>query len=872
MFTWNFQYISKGRLADTFHQLGLNPRSGEVLIRIHTAIHEEAEAVDLARFIKSLLPEAHIFGTSTSAAIGWGRLMPNQCVISVTQMDEGQVRTAMIPAFDPETDLPVPPEDLCRAVKSAVIRSNTKTLLTFTTAKYSDIYEFVDLCNDCFPGVQMIGGIANTSEISFRTFLDSGFVFNEDGFSNRSVLVASLSGSALESMSGQATGTRSVGDERTITDSFGSAILSINDADAASAYRINIGEELRSHPELTNLFPFVYSEYNDIPIMLRYNDRDRLADLYPRTDPANQSFYETHPELDTESPREVLSANHNVRVGRKLRRAFICDRKIVADNRTLFQRIENFKKAETLFGYSCIARSMIYSNCIKWELSIYENSNLCGCITEGEITCVNGRNTFANCSFVVAALGEKEYAQDFNPYTFSHTESLATDNRPLIDYLINTENRLQDPASGASDSLKNFVRECERYLMYQEKEDIPNAAALNMDINIRGIDRICMINVLEVASMKIVFSPQRISMTYTAYLEKCMSFAQERKYHFYLLNEWQVAIGVPSYLISLDVFTAEMETLQKELFKASDERIAIVPLFCVMYDCTVDNLSTTYASARLEMMNRNIQFAVYRAGIEQLDEESIRERYHMVNVINYAIDHDGVIPYFQGIYDNRRRRITHYEALMRLRDENGTIYNPGSFLEVARTFGLLYDSLSKIMVQKVFQLFEKRDDLSVSINLGMRDIRNRELLEIIYDFLSTSRHPDHYIFEILENEDVGDYNILVSFVDKIHDLGGLISIDDFGSGYSNLQHILSIHSDFIKIDGSIIRSCYVDKESENLVALICGWRNLSSRNIRIVAEYVENEEIQQKLASYNVDYSQGYLFSRPAPFTEFTDD
>ena len=114
---------------------------------------------------------------------------------------------------------------------------------------------------------------------------------------------------------------------------------------------------------------------------------------------------------------------------------------------------------------------------------------------------------------------------------------------------------------------------------------------------------------------------------------------------------------------------------------------------------------------------------------------------------------------------------------------------------------------------------------------------------------------------------------MVRFVDKIHKLGGLISIDDFGSGYSNLQHIVSIHSDYIKIDGSIVRNCCKDQESENLVALISGWKNLSTREIQIVAEYVENEEIQKKLNRYGIDYSQGYLFSKPSPEleTDFND-
>ena len=49
MFTWNFQYISKKRLSETFRQLMLNPQKGDILIRIHTAIHLEEEAVDLAK-------------------------------------------------------------------------------------------------------------------------------------------------------------------------------------------------------------------------------------------------------------------------------------------------------------------------------------------------------------------------------------------------------------------------------------------------------------------------------------------------------------------------------------------------------------------------------------------------------------------------------------------------------------------------------------------------------------------------------------------------------------------------------------------------------------------------------------------------------
>ncbi len=292
------------------------------------------------------------------------------------------------------------------------------------------------------------------------------------------------------------------------------------------------------------------------------------------------------------------------------------------------------------------------------------------------------------------------------------------------------------------------------------------------------------------------------------------------------------------------------------------------PMFCVMDDCTVDNVEPVYYSARVEMMQKNIQFYVRDTKFGQLDEESIRQRFHMVNVINYAISHDKVIPYYQGIHDNNTEHIHHYESLMRLEDENGTIYYPGSFLDVARSYGLLYDSLSAAMIRKVFEKFRNAEGKSVSINLSIRDIKNRELVDYIFEFLSMVRHPENFVFEILENEDIDDYDELITFVDRIHDLGALISIDDFGSGFSNLLHLANIHSDYLKIDGSIIRKCCEDKESENLIALISGWKQLIGRDIRIIAEFVENEAIQSKLLAYDIDFSQGYLFSVPSPEIE----
>ncbi len=867
MFTWNFPYISKARLADTLDQLSLNQQKGDVLIRIHTAIHPEDEAVELAAFIKDIVPRAKIYGTSTSAVISQGKLLPNQCVISVSLMSpQGKIESAFLPAFD-KKGVPINPDTLSKNVKEAVIKDDTRLLFTFLTDKYKDVYEFVEKCNENFPGVQMTGGLADKPDIVFKKPVERGFVFNEKKASNKVVMVASISGRDVESFSSYSTGVQVIGDEIHLDDTFGTCVLSVDGKDTADIYKRSLGEAIRKKPEMAELFPYVYSDTDDFPVFVHLLNDTSIEEEFPKDDPAYQKLYEAHKDhLDTSRKCDLLIASHNVMKGRNVRRAFIYDRKIISDDRALFRSVENFEKAETIISYSCKTRAKIYSNCARWEISAYENSNICGCVTNGEIAFADGRNVYANCAFVVSVVGEAPATQELNPYVFTNTDSLADDNTELLNYLMDVEEQYEKAQnSGFAEGLKEFVRGCEAKLLFSEMDEIPNAAAMNMDMSIRGYDRMCIINVSGTSSMRTVFPTHLIDLTYRNYIKVLNNYSKENNYRFYIIDKWQVAIGAPSYMVSLNEFASKMELLQRKLFESSGDLIAIVPTFCVINECTPDNIFHIYNYARLNMMNRNIQFFISDASSNRLDEEKIKDQYHMVNVINYAIAHDKVIPYFQGINDNKTNKIHHYEALMRLEDEHGNVYMPGSFLDVARNFGLLYDSISMMMLRKIFETFKNSKEKSVSINIGMRDIRNREITEYIYAFLSTAKYPRNFIFEILENEDIDDYDVLMSFVDRIHSLGALISIDDFGSGYSNLQHVLSIHLDYLKLDGSIVKSCTTSKQSENLIALISGWKKLTDRDIRIVAEYVENKNIQKLLMKYGIDFSQGFLFAKPDP-------
>lgn len=245
-------------------------------------------------------------------------------------------------------------------------------------------------------------------------------------------------------------------------------------------------------------------------------------------------------------------------------------------------------------------------------------------------------------------------------------------------------------------------------------------------------------------------------------------------------------------------------------------------------------------------------------------EARLLNKNHMVNVIREVLEEDGVIPYFQPLYDNRRENITEYESLMRLKDKAGNIYTPGEFMDVAKEYGL-YMQLSKAMITKVFALFREREE-SVSINLSAYDINSSRMREVIYGELEKTKDAKNFIFEILESENFRDPDLLVRFIEKVRRYNVRIAVDDFGAGFTNLMEIANLNPDFIKIDGQIIRGVLKHDVNKKIVGTIKHLAN--ALDMKIVAEYVENKDLQDYISSEQIDLSQGYHFSEPKPFEE----
>lgn len=223
-----------------------------------------------------------------------------------------------------------------------------------------------------------------------------------------------------------------------------------------------------------------------------------------------------------------------------------------------------------------------------------------------------------------------------------------------------------------------------------------------------------------------------------------------------------------------------------------------------------------------------------------------------------ALHSGNIVPYFQPIIDVKDNSILKYEALARIVTENGEVISPYYFLDAAKHDNT-FEFFTRQMMQKVFAIYAN-NKTDISINITYENITSPTMVEYIKNRLEKYGGKG-ITFEIVESEDIEDYKLIEEFIIMLKEYGCKVSIDDFGSGYSNFTHIIKLNIDYIKLDGSLIEKLLVDKTVEHMVkALLVFAKNA---NIKTIAEFVSTEELDKKVREMGVDYIQGYYYGEP---------
>jgi EAL domain-containing protein (putative c-di-GMP-specific phosphodiesterase class I) len=276
-----------------------------------------------------------------------------------------------------------------------------------------------------------------------------------------------------------------------------------------------------------------------------------------------------------------------------------------------------------------------------------------------------------------------------------------------------------------------------------------------------------------------------------------------------------------------------------------------------------EDANTILTSAISQKMNFLLSYDV----IDSI-KENLKDNLDMLKVIKIALKNDKILPYFQPIHSISENKITKYEALIRMFDEDGTLIAPGPyFLNVAKK-GKLYSHVTKILFQKVIKKIREQN-CEISINISSLDIEDQQMSEYLLNLLEENKDVTHMmIFELLEDKDTQDYAYVNKFIDKAREFGIKIAIDDFGSGYSNFIRIIEFKPDIIKIDGSLIENIAHSKSNRKTVEAIQIFAQ--KLGAKTVAEYVTNKETYDVVKEIGIDYAQGFYIGKPQ--REFLDE
>lgn len=259
------------------------------------------------------------------------------------------------------------------------------------------------------------------------------------------------------------------------------------------------------------------------------------------------------------------------------------------------------------------------------------------------------------------------------------------------------------------------------------------------------------------------------------------------------------------------------------------------------------------------------------------DNKEFKIRNDMHDIIKRALDHNGLIMYYQPIYSVEKKRFVAAEALIRLHDRVYGKVPASMFIPEAEANGMIHE-IGEFVLDNVIGFISKSNIAQygidyIDINLSASQCIETDLVDKIMDTLDKyDVKPEMVSFELTEastdiNPDIVDNNIR-----RLHDMGVKIALDGYGTGYSNMRRVTQLPIDQVKLDKSFV-DMINDPQLWTLVSDTVSM--LKEMGKEVVIEGIEDEAVAQKFTELDADLIQGcdliqgFYFCKPIPSDEF---
>jgi len=239
--------------------------------------------------------------------------------------------------------------------------------------------------------------------------------------------------------------------------------------------------------------------------------------------------------------------------------------------------------------------------------------------------------------------------------------------------------------------------------------------------------------------------------------------------------------------------------------------------------------------------------------------------------LRQAIEHEQLLLYYQPKIELASGKMIGAEALVRWQHPKHGLVPPDQFISSAENTGLIKPLTSWVLATGLRQYtacLSHGSALRLAVNLSVRSLHDLRFPNLISDLLhSTGIPPERLILEVTESAIMVDLQRSVETLTVLNHMGVMISIDDFGTGFSSLNYIKKLPVHEIKIDKSFVIDMMTDENDFTIVrSIIDLGHNLG---LKVVAEGVENRAIMDSLTDLGCDHCQGYYISRPLPYEQF---
>lgn len=232
--------------------------------------------------------------------------------------------------------------------------------------------------------------------------------------------------------------------------------------------------------------------------------------------------------------------------------------------------------------------------------------------------------------------------------------------------------------------------------------------------------------------------------------------------------------------------------------------------------------------------------------------------------LSAALDAGQIVPWFQSVVDIRSGAVIGFEALARWQHPTRGLVSPVDFVPFAESSELIIDvdlEVLRLAVKEVEFWHRYRPELRLSVNLSGRHLAHTDAIAQLGRVVASSSVPPKSIsLELTETSSVVDGPSIRRHIDDVHALGFRVLLDDFGSGWSSLERLVTLEPDGIKIDAQLTRFIDTERGRALLRAIAAIARELK---MSMVIEGVETREQADTAIELGCTLAQGFLWSRP---------